>query len=221
MDVRVLNDLAVYGGISFLKQVTEFPDTPQLGQFVLKDNNLYGYLTVAGMDAWYPFGQRTVYYVHTQAMPSLTWVVNHGLGTTEVFVQVKDQNGNIINVGKTDVDENTFHLNFTSAVTGTVLVVATATINVPRINASQLNIAGVVTADSAGLRVNGEFVLTTATISAEIAAAVQAEADARIAADGLKANAADVYTKTQVYTRQEVDAAIAAAIAAYDANKYV
>lgn len=228
METRVLNDLAIYGGLSFLKEVIDFPENPRPGQFVLKDQNLYGYLKVAGMEAWYPFGQRTVYHVHTQAVPSLIWTVEHNLGTFDVFIQVKDENGNVLSVAKVDVDQNSFTLHFTSATRGTVLVVATATINVAKIRAENLNIADVVIADSTGLRVNGEHVLTNTFIDGRIAQAVQGEATQRASADAalqqavdLKANAADVYTRAQLYTREEVDAAIQAAISAYHAQRYV
>ena len=232
METRFLNDLELYGTFAMCSVVEEFPANPRPGTFVLKREGMsagmYGYLSVGGLETWYPFASRTSFYIHTQAIDSLTWVVSHNLGSTDLFVQVKDELGNIISVGKQDVDSNSFTLSFTSAVKGTVLVVAASSINVPDVKASRISVGNNVLIDSSGVRIAGQYVLTDAFIAGDIAAAeargttalnqgLALEATARQNADtalqtgfttalALKANVADVYTKAQA------DAATSAAI---------
>ena len=181
-NINLLSNLSLYGALVFEVDNAGWPENPKLGTFIMKDNNLYGYLKIGGLETWYPFSHHTVSYIHTQAMPSTTWVVNHGLGTTNLFIQVKDNNGNIIGVGKEDIDSNSFRLTFTSAITGTVIVVAPDSIDVPEIKAQVLDIGnGSVLVNSGGIdviggviRVDGNTVLTSANIQPQIDASIAA-----------------------------------------------
>ena len=180
METRVLSNLNVQGALVMSKDEADFPADPAIGTFVIKDQCLFGYLKIGGMETWYPFANKTNSYVHVQAIDALTWTVTHNLETSDVWIQVKDHNGNIINVGKTDIDENSFQLTFTEAVRGTAVVVAPDSIDVPGVKASFIDVAnGSVHIDSSGVRVNGEYVLTSAVVDA----AVAAEATIRAAAD--------------------------------------
>ncbi|NBP02462.1 MAG: hypothetical protein EBU90_20560, partial [Proteobacteria bacterium] len=194
-NINLLSNLSLYGALVFEVDNAGWPENPKLGTFIMKDNNLYGYLKIGGLETWYPFSHHTVSYIHTQAMPSTTWVVNHGLGTTNLFIQVKDNNGNIIGVGKEDIDSNSFRLTFTSAITGTVIVVAPDSIDVPEIKAQVLDIGnGSVLVNSGGIdviggviRVDGNTVLTSANIQPQIDASIAAVVGAAPAAlDTLK-----------------------------------
>ena len=184
METRVLSNLNILGALVMSKDETDFPADPAIGTFVIKDQCLFGYLKIGGMETWYPFANKTNSYVHVQAIDALTWTVTHNLGTSDVWIQVKDQSGNILSVGKTDIDENSFQLTFTEAVRGTAVVVAPDSIDVPGVKASFIDVAnGVVHIESSGVRVNGEYVLTNANIDAQIELAVAAEATIRANAD--------------------------------------
>ncbi|NBS94083.1 MAG: hypothetical protein EBT27_10235, partial [Betaproteobacteria bacterium] len=124
MESRIYNDLALYGALVMEVNETGFPANPKVGTFLMKDSNLYGYVQIGGLETWYPFSHKTLSYIHSQGLDSTTWVVEHNLGTTNVWIQVKDQNGNIVSVGKEDINNNSFRLTFTEAVRGTVMVVA-------------------------------------------------------------------------------------------------
>lgn len=177
--VNVNGDLELQGALTFVGAYDEFPVEPKLGTMILKDGCLYLYVRLGGMTTWYPFATRTHSYVHSQGVAALAWVVTHGLGTRNVWFQVKDASGQIVSVGKADLDENSFQLNFTAAITGTCVVVAPDTVDVPQVSASVIRVGanGEVVIDSDGVWINGQQVLTSGSFDAQIAAAVAPKAD--------------------------------------------
>ena len=184
METRIYNDVALHGALVMSKNESGFPENPQIGTIIVKDYCLYAYIRIGGMETWYPFANKTNSYVHVQGEAALTWTVDHNLGTDDVWMQVKDESGNIVRVGKTTIDENSFTLNFTQATKGTVVVVAPDTIHVPGVKATSINVANdSVIIDNSGVRVNGSYVLTSANIETQINNAVAVETSARIAAD--------------------------------------
>lgn len=184
METRIYNDVALHGALVMSKNESGFPENPQIGTIIVKDFCLYAYIRIGGMETWYPFANKTNSYVHVQGEAALTWTVDHNLGTADVWIQVKDEFGNIVQVGKTTIDENSFTLNFTQATKGTVVVVAPDTIDVPGVKATSINVANdSVIIDNSGVRVNGSYVLTSANIETQINNAVAVETSARIAAD--------------------------------------
>lgn len=184
METRIYNDVALHGALVMSKNESGFPENPQVGTIIVKDYCLYAYIRIGGMETWYPFANKTNSYVHVQGEAALTWTVDHNLGTADVWIQVKDESGNIVQVGKTTIDENSFTLNFTQATKGTVVVVAPDTIDVPGVKATSINVANdSVIIDNSGVRVNGSYVLTSANIETQINNAVAVETSARIAAD--------------------------------------
>lgn len=184
METRIYNDVALHGALVMSKNESGFPENPQVGTIIVKDFCLYAYIRIGGMETWYPFANKTNSYVHVQGEAALTWTVVHNLGTADVWIQVNDESGNIVQVGKTTIDENSFTLNFTQATKGTVVVVAPDTIDVPGVKATSINVANdSVIIDNSGVRVNGSYVLTSANIETQINNAVAVETSARIAAD--------------------------------------
>ena len=184
METRIYNDVALHGALVMSKNESGFPENPQVGTIIVKDYCLYAYIRIGGMETWYPFANKTNSYVHVQGEAALTWTVDHNLGTDDVWMQVKDESGNIVRVSKTTIDENSFTLNFTQATKGTVVVVAPDTIDVPGVKATSINVANdSVIIDNSGVRVNGSYVLTSANIETQINNAVAVETSARIAAD--------------------------------------
>ena len=204
METRILADLALFGALVMESNEAGFPENPRIGTFIIKDQCLFGYLKIGDLETWYPFASKTNSYIHTQGLASTTWVVNHMLGTSNVWYQVRDPQGQILGVGKTDIDEDKFSLNFTEATLGTVVVVAPDSINVPTIKATSITIAeGAVEINSGGVFVEGERVLTSANIADDIATAVAPKADQ-----------ATTYTKTETDSR--IQAVVGAAPSALD-----
>lgn len=192
METRIYNDVALHGALVMSKNESGFPENPQVGTIIVKDYCLYAYIRIGGMETWYPFANKTNSYVHVQGEAALTWTVDHNLGTADVWIQVKDESGNIVQVGKTTIDENSFTLNFTQATKGTVVVVAPDTIDVPGVKATSINVANdSVIIDNSGVRVNGSYVLTSANIETQINNAVAVETSARISADSTLQNSID------------------------------
>lgn len=111
------------------------------------------------METWYPFATKTNSYIHVQGLPSSTWTVNHQLGSTDVWVQVKNSSGNVIYAQTTPIDVNTVRVDLSYDETGTIVVVAPDSIDVPQIKASVLTVAnGTVQIDATGVAVNCEYI---------------------------------------------------------------
>ena len=186
METRVLNDLSLVGAMVFETDNADWPSNPAIGTMILKNQVLYAYIAVGGMETWYPFSTPTNSYIHTQGLASTTWVVNHGLGTTNVWFQIKDTNGNVVIAGKEDINDNSFRLRFTSAIAGTVMVVAPDTIDVPAVRATMIDV-GSVQIRSDNISINGNNVLTSASITTQINNAISSVVGAAPAAlDTLK-----------------------------------
>jgi len=181
MESRIYNDLALYGALVMEVNETGFPANPKVGTFLMKDSNLYGYVSIGGLETWYPFSHKTLSYIHSQGLSSTTWTVEHNLGTTNVWIQVKDQNGNIVSVGKQDINNNSFRLTFTEAVRGTVMVVAPDSVDVPEVKATVIDV-GNVHISTSGITVNGSSVLTSTNIQGQIDTSIAAVVGAAPAA---------------------------------------
>jgi hypothetical protein len=170
------------------KDESGFPANPTVGTIIIKDQAIYAYIKLGGLTTWYPFASKTNSYTHTQGGSASMWLVQHNLGTTNVWYQVQQSNGNIVTAGKTDIDINSFYLYFTEAITGTVVVVAPDSVNVPQVAATEINVgSGAVVIDSSGVKVNGNYVLTSGNIQGQIDSSIAAVVGAAPAAlDTLK-----------------------------------
>lgn len=164
---RVPTHLDLRGGLSFSKNLTEFPADPKLGMMARVNDQLFVYQKVGDLTTWYPITLKTQHYIHVQGAPSDSWVVAHNLGVTEAWYQVQDQTGNQLFCGRAVTDGNSFTLTFTSPEAGTCIVVAPTAINVPSVTATSMTAAsmniggGKVTADAVqGLLVDGRPVGT-------------------------------------------------------------
>jgi hypothetical protein len=168
MESRIYNDLALYGALVMSVDESGFPANPKIGTIMIKDKCLFAYIKVGDLETWYPFASKTNSYIHSQGLDSSTWVVTHNLNSTNLWIQVKDQTGNILSVGKQDIDANSFRLTFTSAVRGTVMVVAPDTVDVPLLKASLIQVGQNVEINTAGVYINGSPALTAANIQGQI-----------------------------------------------------
>lgn len=207
ISTQILSDVEVDGSIVLIHDYPDFPLNPKVGQFCLVNNQAYFYLVFQGIETWYPFAAKPNYYLHTQALPAITWTVNHNLGTNNLFVQIRNSEGNLVNASMVPSNVNSFQVKFTSAISGTLMVLSPADIDVPVVQASYMSIAnGAVVLDSSGVKINGTYALTEASVALKANSTdLDAEISARIAADLLAAPQETTYTKTQV------DAAIASA----------
>jgi hypothetical protein len=182
MESRIYNDLALYGALVMSVDESGFPANPKIGTIMIKDKCLFAYIKVGDLETWYPFASKTNSYIHTQGLDSSTWVVYHGLNSTNLWIQVKDQTGNILSVGKQDIDANSFRLTFTSAARGTVMVVAPDTVDVPLLKASLIQVGQNVEINTAGVYINGSPALTAANIQGQIDTSIAAVVGAAPAA---------------------------------------
>jgi Collagen triple helix repeat (20 copies) len=173
MDIRVLDDLTLSGALVMSGSNSSFPSNPAVGTFLMKDQTLYGYINLGGLTTWYPFGAKTQSYVQTQGVAASTWTVTHNLGTTNTWFQVQDPTGNIVEVGRTNIDSNSFRLNFTAPQLGTVVVVAPDTIDVPQVTATVIDV-GSVEINTSGVYINGSAALTAANIQGQIDSSIAA-----------------------------------------------
>jgi hypothetical protein len=173
METRVLNDLSLVGALVFETDNADFPANPAIGTMVLKNQVLYAYITVGDLETWYPFSTPTNSYVHSQGLASSTWVVTHNLGTSNVFFQIKGADGKLVIANKEDINSNSFRLHFTTPITGTVMVVAPDTIDVPAVRATMIDVGDVHIGNN-DITINGNSVLTNASITAQINDAVAA-----------------------------------------------
>jgi phage-related tail fiber protein len=123
-----------------------------------------------------------------------------------LFVQILDSSGNIVTAAKQTINNNSFRLLFTEAVTGTVLVVAPDSIDVPTIKSTLIEVGPNVTIDTTGLKVNGAYALTSASIATQIANAVNS--NVTYANVQNKPNTVAGFGITDVYVKTEVDNAI-------------
>lgn len=208
MSIQILQDVKLNGALVFTDATADFPQNPEIGTMVLKDTALYAYIKLGGMETWYPFANRTNSYIHTQGLPSTTWVINHGLGTTDVWTQIKDSNGYIVSATVEAINADTVEIRFTSAVQGTAVVVAPDSINVPEIKAELITVGANVEINTNGVLINGSYALTSANIDTQINNAVAVETTARQAADATLQAAID----TETTARIAADAALQSSI---------
>jgi hypothetical protein len=198
MAIQILQDVSLGGSLNFLDAKAEFPANPSIGTMILKGNAIYAYIVVGGLETWYPFANRTNSYVHTQGLASTVWTVTHNLHSTDIWMQVKDSSGKIVTTASTIVDENTVLITFTTGITGTVVIVAADSIDVPEVKASLITVGANVEINSTGVLINGEYALTSANIDQQIADAVSAEATIRAAADTTLTNNLTAETSARI-----------------------
>lgn len=161
--LSVLANLRVAGALVLDNDVAELPETAKLGTLCVHNMVMYVYLDFNGLRTWYPLVRNLANtYVHTQAVPSLAWTVNTGFGSNQYWFQVKDNDGNYHYPSSVvdAPDGNSFVLNFSEAVTGTVIAVATNEMDVGTISTSLIKIGNRVILDSDGITIDGKRVLT-------------------------------------------------------------
>ena len=175
METRIHNDLALYGSMTLSVNETNFPENPAIGTLIIKGNCLYAYISVGGYTTWYPFAAKTNSYIHSQGIPGTTWTITHNLNTLNTWTQIKDADGNVIVAAIENVNPNVITVTFTTPIAGTAIVVAPTSIDVPEMKASVISAGnGFVVIDADGVRINGQNVVTSANVAAEVSATIGA-----------------------------------------------
>lgn len=103
---------------------TNFPATPVPGRVVFKDKRLYICVEITnGLPFWVPLTNEINSYTHIQDSASVTWNVNHNMGTTTPLIQIYDENSSqIIPEEIIAVDANNSTVTLSSAATGRAVV---------------------------------------------------------------------------------------------------
>ena len=159
--ISVLSNMRIAGAISLDDNGEDFPSGVVPGTLAVKGATLYAYITLNGMDTWYPIVRNvSATHVHTQGLDAVVWTVNHGLNSSEVWYQVQDQDGQMLSYSSFErVNENTFRLHFSEPVRGTVLVVGPNSIDTTTIKASLIEVGANVVIDTTGMLINGVRVI--------------------------------------------------------------
>lgn len=166
--VRNYANLELRGSIIFAKELTDFPSDPKRNETVLIDGVLYIYSMIGGLLTWYPLTNKKNSHVHTQGLPSAEWTITHNLGTQDFVLGLYDSDNNpMFPSGITQVTNDSFHVTFTEPVVGRLVAFFESETFVPALNAEAVNTDelqvanGAVVANSNGLYVNGQQVLTS------------------------------------------------------------
>jgi len=161
-NMNLLSKLKIGTGAALIHgDNNEFPGSPANGEMVMKDGVLYVYSTVDGVTTWFPLTNKKSIYVHQQAVGSLQWTVQHNFNTDEFVYMVYDSSHNLIQVNNALIDLDSFTVDFATAETGMVVVIANSALFVPSVaaqalSADSLNIAsGVVVIDNTGIEISG------------------------------------------------------------------
>lgn len=65
----------------------------------------------------------TTKYTHTQSSPSAYWYVSHNLGSIPTSLFIRDSDGDeVLGADRIDVDNNNLTLQFSEAISGTVIL---------------------------------------------------------------------------------------------------
>jgi hypothetical protein len=108
-----------------LSTLTQFPDTPVVGQLAFVNSIVYICVTGGQLPVWVPLTREITAYTHTQAVSSQSWVVNHNLNTTSVNVQIFDNSNRVVIPEKIETfSPTTLTVDFNTAQAGRAVVVS-------------------------------------------------------------------------------------------------
>jgi hypothetical protein len=165
--VRHYVNTEFHGSLNLAVDLQDFPSDASRGDLVVINGVLWTYTMIGGLLTWLPLNNKQDTYVHTQAVASLAWSVNHGMGTQDFVLGLYDSTNQPMSPASiSDVTDDSFTINFTEAIIGRAVLIFATNLFAPTVTAQSLvadsvNIGGnVVTADSTGLYVNGNPVLT-------------------------------------------------------------
>lgn len=103
----------------------DFPSNPEIGLVALVGGVLYIYSKIgSGISTWYPLTNYAENYVHQQISANTKWTVIHNLGSQNIAYFVYDDSGSYVISEIEFIDDNSFYLNFSEAISGRVVVFA-------------------------------------------------------------------------------------------------
>ena len=103
-----------------IKIESAFPPNPKVGQLAFVNSILSICLSIEDdLPVWIPLTREVTLYTYTQTEESDTWVIEHGLNTSGIQVQIFDDQGRVlIPDGIEIIDSNTVQVTFGVAITG-------------------------------------------------------------------------------------------------------
>lgn len=107
-----------------LDEKTDFPLDPKVGSLEFIRKRVMMCVSVDGAPTWIPLTQELNTYIHTQNTPATDWVVDHGLGSNSVIVQVFDTENKVVQPNTIDVTAvDTTAINFLEPLAGRAICI--------------------------------------------------------------------------------------------------
>ncbi len=142
--MQVFANLEFKNSGPILEFTSSFPTNPINGQMALVDGIVYIYTTLSGVSTWYPLSNESTYFTHTQGISSTEWTITHNLNTSNFIFFCYDSNNNLVSPIYHYVDDNTFKLEFTSAIMGKVVVFVAADRYAPTFISDTMNVKHII-----------------------------------------------------------------------------
>lgn len=124
-EINVLTNLNINSAVQ-IKNVSEYPDNPQIGQiaFVNKLLVIYSDVNTPDNPSWCPLINLNVpTHTHFQENISLNWNINHNLNSNNLIYFVYDDSNTVIYPSNTNfIDLNNLSLEFLEASKGKVVI---------------------------------------------------------------------------------------------------
>lgn len=79
-----------------LQTLTQFPDTPVVGQLAFVNSIVFICVTAGALPVWVPLTREITAYTHVQDVAASTWNITHNLNTTSLNIQVFDNFSRLI-----------------------------------------------------------------------------------------------------------------------------
>lgn len=124
--VNLLTKLKVNSGKIAFTNKDQFPINPEEGQLAFVHHMLYVYSLIDNVYTWYPLTTKRNSYVHYQIEPSMNWLIEHNLNSTDVIYFIYDNNNSLMfaNVNPDTLSLMTFNLIFDELLTGKCIVIS-------------------------------------------------------------------------------------------------
>ena len=98
---------------------------PKPGTILLANLNLYTFVSIGGIRAWYPLiSEKNKGYFFSQTVASADWVLTHNLNTVKCWYQIVDSTGaKVTPKSTTIVNNNTVHITFNTPIVCDIAIV--------------------------------------------------------------------------------------------------
>jgi hypothetical protein len=144
-----MSNMTIHGNARFMGGVAlvgkGLPANPELGQFAENDQGVPCYYTkINGVETWYPMANQKANHVHTQGVAASEWVVTHGMGSQYFGYFAYDENKQLMIAQVEIIDDDSFKLVFSRAVSGYAMCFFETELYVPNISAGGVTIDSLV-----------------------------------------------------------------------------